>query len=1544
MKKRMLSLFLCIAIIFSMLPGQALAEGEEPSTGETQPQVTEPAATEPAETEPEVSEPEVTEPEVTDPESAESEEESTDTTEETAPEDEPSAQSDLPGGTCGDNATWTFDEASGVLTISGSGDMYEFTSIGSNASGSDIHELPWSDWIPQILSVEIRQGITGIGSGAFSGASNLTAVSLPDGLERIESMVFFNAASLANISLPSTLTSLGYRCVSGCTALKSITLPEGLTYMNSEVFSGAGITRVAVPGSLTTLNSKVFATEYLEAVFLPSSIQYIPNNAFSGATRLTDIYYGGTEKEWDKVKPYSSSDYNSAIVHCNCTGLGTPGAPEEHPRGQIGTDVYWEFDPLTGILSITGTGTIEDFDFSPPWEDFAVRILEVHISEGITNLPIASFSNCTQMQKIVVPASLTWFDTSVFTTNHITTAGPIGSGCDYEFGWTEHIPAFAFEYLPITAIRIPQTLKSVSSSAFNGCGALTDIYYPGTPSQYNAIEKNTWHNSSFINANVHYGSFDKEIRFYSKYDADAMAACFAGGLPDCFVTEETDAAFAADPTALVGRYVLVEYTRDSDGIDSLTRMTALESAIDTVTTISSGGITIGDKVFPMDGGIEALEIYLGETVLYHTLNGELVDIEILQEKTGYLTYWYEDTSQLWIQSDKNAADSKLYDLGFTIPPEHIWFLNLGSDDNNQLNVPVNYVADSNRCIFEITPCVERRPDGFSAKKHGWPIINGNEPLGYDNSTPIILDFTTYFAAGINWKSFDAGLRNEFHNFTQEGVCFGYSLLAIAQYYNDTDLSKPHVNLRSYFSNSGSTLNEYGYDSIATAGSHSQYVLYHSDANGAKVPMSDVVALIEKAQRSQFCSEFYYGNRNTAKFIGEKDFEDLIAYLNGDKPEPLLAVVKYTNTTTGSISNHAVVVDTTFKPIYIGSGQYIIYVYNCNSPMLSNPLSNPKVEYTCPQSTLLIDTFKNEWYYGYAGDAKYGIGQTSQQDAYNICFHDVSEMSYSFFRDYYENPLEFDRERISLIFEYGKTNIPFTDDLPFLIAYRDNPETGERQKVFEIRDNAPAFYIDGCGYTAYAAGSGNRSSNLGMLTLPKGKYRIQVNTEANLQCMYRENIFTYGGSGDVELVIDYAEDSATVRTSVSPAKMSLAFAGADIRYSSIVGVNLEPYTSVTMSVQAADYSTSVSTNIPAESITLQHAVDGELIDITPDMIHQHTDLVHNGAVAATCTAAGHAEHYLCHCGVAFDGEDAYEEITDIEIPALGHSGQWTPTGNIEGEEFRVCERCGEEEIRMIGNLLVMDPETLGEHTSVWIDGLIYPVQTENGQAVIPLPEGDAFYMQTYTFHIGDERDVHTQYPTGMHVWKVEKNPEGIFTAERIEELDNLLQYSGASIRIVGVKGIRMITSITKGNKSALTGAGLAGYTLEEYGTALCWATDLAPGEDLVLGKEYTRSNYAYKKGVADPIFAQTAELIQYTNVLVGFSDDQCIPDIVMRPYIILCDADGNQVTLYGGSIHRSIGYIAYQNRNVFLSGNASYDYVWDIIHHVYGDQFDEDYKG
>ena len=252
-------------------------------------------------------------------------------------------------------------------------------------------------------------------------------------------------------------------------------------------------------------------------------------------------------------------------------------------------------------------------------------------------------------------------------------------------------------------------------------------------------------------------------------------------------------------------------------------------------------------------------------------------------------------------------------------------------------------------------------------------------------------------------------------------------------------------------------------------------------------------------------------------------------------------------------------------------------------------------------------------------------------------------------------------------------------------------------------------------------------------------------------------------------------------------------------------------------------------------------------------------------------------------------------------------------------------------------IILDQSTFSGYATVWIDGIEYAVQNSGGSYYVDLPTDlEPGSMVTYSYHIGDAADIHTQYPIGMQVWELNKNADGSYTPEKVEELNNILQYSGSSIRITGNKGIRMITSIERNKKNDLTSGGLAGYKLLEYGTVLAWSSNLAGGNPLVLGRDYAKSNYAYKKGVADPVFAYTDNLMQYTNVLVGFTLDECKDDIAMRPYMILEDENGEQMTIYGGIVHRSIGYIAWQNRDVFTPGSAAYNYVWEIIRHVYAE--------
>ena len=229
-------------------------------------------------------------------------------------------------------------------------------------------------------------------------------------------------------------------------------------------------------------------------------------------------------------------------------------------------------------------------------------------------------------------------------------------------------------------------------------------------------------------------------------------------------------------------------------------------------------------------------------------------------------------------------------------------------------------------------------------------------------------------------------------------------------------------------------------------------------------------------------------------------------------------------------------------------------------------------------------------------------------------------------------------------------------------------------------------------------------------------------------------------------------------------------------------------------------------------------------------------------------------------------------------------------------------------------------------SVTVNGVNYPVEQLGNESYVNLPENGGM-LTANSYAQGAESQNTDNYPTGMRVYRITREETGA-KLERVYELDDLLQYAGCSIRLNGTKGIRMITSVDEKVKNALVNASLAGFTLEEYGTVVMRGVGTPT-------LETGSHNYAYKRGVNDPVFDTVNGRCQYTNVLVGFSLEDCKQTLTLRPYIILKDQDGVLYTLYGGCVSRSIGYIAKQNENAYKPGTEGYRYVHEIINAVYG---------
>ena len=117
-----------------------------------------------------------------------------------------SAYADVQRGSCGDNVTYSLDTETGVLTISGTGDMY-YGPFYQNTN---------------IKSVIIESGVTSIGDEAFSGCRSLTNVTIPDSVTSIGDSAFYNCASLTSVTIPDSVTSIDDWTFSSCTSLTSI--------------------------------------------------------------------------------------------------------------------------------------------------------------------------------------------------------------------------------------------------------------------------------------------------------------------------------------------------------------------------------------------------------------------------------------------------------------------------------------------------------------------------------------------------------------------------------------------------------------------------------------------------------------------------------------------------------------------------------------------------------------------------------------------------------------------------------------------------------------------------------------------------------------------------------------------------------------------------------------------------------------------------------------------------------------------------------------------------------------------------------------------------------------------------------------------------------------------------------------------------------------------------------------------------------------------------------------------------------------------------
>ena len=147
-------------------------------------------------------------------------------------------------GKCGDNATWTFNENTGLMTISGKGEMWSY----NQEEGMGGKTQPWENWRNKIKRVIIKEGITLVGDSAFYSCGSIQKVDFPESLRVIDNFAFYSCSSLSDAPLPEKLDALGQECFAYC-AFTQATIPPYVSCLNNAFVYNEHLKSIKIGGS-----------------------------------------------------------------------------------------------------------------------------------------------------------------------------------------------------------------------------------------------------------------------------------------------------------------------------------------------------------------------------------------------------------------------------------------------------------------------------------------------------------------------------------------------------------------------------------------------------------------------------------------------------------------------------------------------------------------------------------------------------------------------------------------------------------------------------------------------------------------------------------------------------------------------------------------------------------------------------------------------------------------------------------------------------------------------------------------------------------------------------------------------------------------------------------------------------------------------------------------------------------------------------------------------------------------------------------------------
>ncbi len=431
-----------------------------------------------------------------------------------------------------ENFQWTLDEETGTLTISGEGKTPDF---GYNNS------CPWQNYNEMISHVVLEEGIIGIGR-TFEGLINLESVTIPNTVTSINSRAF-NGCEKLELHIPKNVVTINEELIGGNgdpvelgnpsrhesfrgvkklivdtdnpmfssdeygvlynkdktvlmyapTSLDgSYTIPNGVVTIGSEAFADCKkLTEVIIPDSVTKIEKLAFYNCLsLNNVTLSNNLAIIGEMAFRFCAQLNAITFPNTLTEIGRGAFHQTAlvevdipegAFVGSHAFSNCTALKTITWREEGSYDNL----YWKFEPESGILIISGNGDMTSCAvYGYPWSvySYANQVKQLVLEPGITSIGSYAFV-AMGIEEVTIPENVTkiggyaFYDTGLKEVTFPDSLQTIGHEA---FAYCSdlvkadlpknlfEIQEDAFLFCSLEKIELPSSLETIGRGAFNG--------------------------------------------------------------------------------------------------------------------------------------------------------------------------------------------------------------------------------------------------------------------------------------------------------------------------------------------------------------------------------------------------------------------------------------------------------------------------------------------------------------------------------------------------------------------------------------------------------------------------------------------------------------------------------------------------------------------------------------------------------------------------------------------------------------------------------------------------------------------------------------------------------------------------------------------------------------------------------------------------------------------------------------------------------------------------------------------------------------------